>query len=147
MSAGERSSTYQPIDSSITPRFAGPSTFMRLPIVSGAHETDIAIYGVPWDGGTTNRPGPRHGPRQVREMSSMIRRFHGVTRVSPFELCRVADFGDAPTNPIDLLRSLERSAPLRDPSSRPVRLPSPSEEIISVLYRCYGRSKGKRLWV
>ncbi|HYA23007.1 MAG TPA: agmatinase [Terriglobales bacterium] len=80
---------------------------MRLPIVSDARETDIAIFGVPWDGGTTNRPGPRHGPRQVREMSSMIRRFHGVTRVSPFELCRVADLGDSPTNPIDLLRSLE----------------------------------------
>ena len=107
MSAGEKSSTYQPLDSSIIPRFSGPSTFMRLPVVSDANETDIAIYGVPWDGGTTNRPGPRHGPRQVREMSSMIRRFHGVTRVSPFELCRVADFGDAPTNPIDLLRSLE----------------------------------------
>lgn len=108
MQAGERQCTfYQPIDSSITPRFAGPSTFMRLPIVSDAKETDIAIYGVPWDGGTTNRPGPRHAPRQVREMSSMIRRFHGVTRVSPFELCRVADFGDAPANPIDLLGSLE----------------------------------------
>jgi guanidinopropionase len=98
---------YQPIDSSVTPRFAGPSTFMRLPAVSDPRETDIAIYGVPWDGGTTNRSGPRHGPRQVREMSSMIRRFHGVTRISPFELCRIADFGDAPTNPIDLLRSLE----------------------------------------
>jgi len=98
---------YQPIDSIITPRFAGPSTFMRLPVVSDARETDIAIFGVPWDGGTTNRPGPRHGPRQVREMSSMIRRFHPVTRVSPFELCRVADLGDSPTNPIDLPRSLE----------------------------------------
>ena len=103
----EGRSFYQPIDSSVIPRFAGPSTFMRLPVVSDVRETDIAIYGVPWDGGTTNRPGPRHGPRQVREMSSMIRRFHGVTRVSPFELCRVADFGDAPTNPIDLLRSLD----------------------------------------
>jgi guanidinopropionase len=98
---------YQPIDSSLTPRFAGPSTFMRLPAVSNPRETDIAIYGVPWDGGTTNRPGPRHGPRQVREMSSLIRRFHGVTRVSPFDTCRVADLGDAPTNPIDLMRSLE----------------------------------------
>src|SRR5580698_5741362 len=98
---------YEPIDSGVTPRFAGLSTFMRLPVIADPREVDIAIYGVPWDGGTTNRPGPRHGPRQVREMSSMIRRFHGVTRVSPFELCRVADFGDAPTNPIDLLQSLE----------------------------------------
>ena len=105
--AGRARESYQPIDSSITPRFAGPATFMRLPIVSDARETDIAIFGVPWDAGTTNRPGPRHGPRQVREMSTMIKRFHGVTRVSPFELCRIADFGDAPTTPIDLMGSLE----------------------------------------
>jgi guanidinopropionase len=68
---------------------------------------DIAIAGVPWDGGTTNRPGPRHGPRQVREMSSLIKRVHSVTKISPYEICRVADLGDAPVNPIDLNRSLE----------------------------------------
>jgi guanidinopropionase len=98
---------YEPIDSGITPRFAGHSTFMRLPVVTHPRELDIAIAGVPWDGGTTNRPGPRHGPRQVRDMSSLIKRVHSVTKVSPYELCRVADFGDAPVNPIDLERSLE----------------------------------------
>jgi len=98
---------YEPIDSGVTPRFAGHSTFMRLPVVSDPRQLDIAIAGVPWDGGTTNRPGPRHGPRQVREMSSLIKRVHSVTKVSPYELCRVADFGDAPVNPIDLDRSLE----------------------------------------
>ena len=98
---------YEPIDSGVTPRFAGHSTFMRLPVVSDPRELDIAIVGVPWDGGTTNRPGPRHGPRQVRDMSSLIKRVHSVTKISPYELCRVADFGDAPVNPIDLDRSLE----------------------------------------
>jgi guanidinopropionase len=98
---------YEPIDSGVTPRFAGHSTFMRLPVVSDPGELDIAIVGVPWDGGTTNRPGPRHGPRQVREMSSLIKRVHSVTKISPYELCRVADGGDAPVNPIDLDRSLE----------------------------------------
>ena len=98
---------YEPIDSGVTPRFAGHSTFMRLPVVQDPRELDVAIVGVPWDGGTTNRPGPRHGPRQVREMSSLIKRVHSVTKVSPYELCRVADFGDAPVNPIDLDRSLE----------------------------------------
>jgi guanidinopropionase len=80
---------------------------MRLPVVTEPHDLDIAIVGVPWDGGTTNRPGARHGPRQVREMSSLIKRVHSVTKISPYELCRVADFGDAPVNPIDLNRSLE----------------------------------------
>src|SRR5258706_3190174 len=98
---------YEPIDSGVTPRFAGHSTFMRLPVVSDPRQLDIAIVGVPWDGGTTNRPGPRHGPRQVRDMSSLIKRVHSVTKISPYELCRVADFGDAPVNPIDLDRSLE----------------------------------------
>ena len=97
---------FEPVDSSITPRFAGYSAFMRLPAVANASEVDIAIVGIPWDGGTTNRPGPRHGPRQVREMSSLIRRAHGVTKTVPYELCRIADLGDAPVNPIDLDRSL-----------------------------------------
>ena len=98
---------YAPVDSGVTPRFAGYSTFMRLPAISISNEVDIAVVGVPWDGGTTNRPGPRHGPRQVREMSSLIRRVHAVTKVSPYELCRVADCGDAPVNPVDLEKSLE----------------------------------------
>src|ERR1700676_4072423 len=98
---------YEPIDSGVTPRFAGHSTFMRLPVVSDPRQLDIAIVGVPWDGGTTNRPGPRHGPRQVREMSSLIKRVHAVTKTSPYEICRVADLGAAPVNPIDLNRSLE----------------------------------------
>jgi guanidinopropionase len=81
---------------------------MRLPVLADPADTDIAIFGIPWDGGTTNRPSPRHGPRQIREMSGMIRRFHGVTKKSPYEMCRVADLGDSPTNPIDLMRSLEQ---------------------------------------
>src|SRR5260370_4393889 len=98
---------HEPINAGVTRRFAGLSTFMRLPVVSDPRQLDIAIVGVPWDGDTTNRPGPRHGPRQVREMSSLIRRVHSVTKISPYELCRVADFGDAPVNPIDLDHSLE----------------------------------------
>src|ERR1700737_5145453 len=87
---------YEPIDWGVTPRFAGHSTFMRLPVVSDPREVDIAIVGVPWDGGTTNRPGPRHGPRQVREMSSLIKRGHSVTKISPENRGRVAYVGGAP---------------------------------------------------
>ena len=103
------SQQYEPVDSGVTPRFAGYSTFMQLPAMVSLSELDIAIVGIPWDGGTTNRPGPRHGPRQIREMSTLIRRVHAVTKVSPYELCRVADAGDAPINPVDLgrLESIE----------------------------------------
>jgi guanidinopropionase len=96
----------QPLDGTITPRFAGPVTFMRLPQIEDASILDIALLGVPFDLGTTNRPGARHGPRDIRHMSSIIRRVHPVTRIEPCRLCRVADAGDTPTNPADLMQSL-----------------------------------------
>ncbi len=97
----------QPLDGAITPRFAGPVTFMRLPQVEDASLLDIALVGVPFDLGTTNRAGARHGPRDIRHMSSILRRVHPVTRVEPCRLCRVADAGDTPTNPADLMQSME----------------------------------------
>ena len=96
----------KPIDSVQTPRFGAIATFMRLPHITDPTQLDIALIGVPWDGGTTNRPGARHGPRQIRDMSSMMRRVNPSTKVAPFELARVADIGDAPCNPIDLMDSL-----------------------------------------
>ena len=96
---------FQPQDSSLVPRFAGPCTFMRLPNAT-PHEVDIALIGVPFDGGTTNRTGARHGPREVRNQSSLVRRVHHVTGVSPFDQMRVADCGDAPVNPLNLDESL-----------------------------------------
>jgi guanidinopropionase len=100
----------QPISGMDVPRFAGPVTFMRLPqlALEAAQDLDIGLIGVPWDGGTTNRPGARHGPRQLREMSAMIRRVHHVSRMSPYDLANVADLGDAPVNPADLTDALAR---------------------------------------
>ena len=71
---------------------------------------DIALIGVPFDGGTTNRTGARHGPREIRNQSSLVRRVHHVTGVSPFDLARIADCGDAPVNPLDLNETLESIA-------------------------------------
>jgi guanidinopropionase len=99
-------SDFQPLDSGTVPRFAGPSTFMRLPIAR-PDEVDIALIGIPFDGGTTNRTGARHGPREIRNQSSLVRRVHHVTGVSPFDLSRVADCGDVPVNPLDLNETLE----------------------------------------
>jgi guanidinopropionase len=98
----------QPLNAALIPRFAGLSTFMRLPVFSSAAELDVALIGVPFDGGTTNRPGARHGPREIRNQSSLMRRTHHVTSVSPYDRIRVGDLGDAPVNPIDLLDSLSR---------------------------------------
>jgi len=98
-------SNFQPLDSGLVPRFAGPSTFMRLP-TARPDQVDIALVGVPFDGGSTNRTGARHGPREIRNQSSLVRRVHHVTGKSPFDLARVADCGDAPVNPLSLEESL-----------------------------------------
>jgi guanidinopropionase len=56
---------------------------------------DIGLIGVPFDGGVTNRTGARHGPREIRNQSSLIRRMNQATGISPHDLCSVADVGDA----------------------------------------------------
>ncbi len=98
----------EPLSGTVVPRFGEVATFMRLPIERDAAKLDIALVGVPWDGGTTNRPGARHGPREIRNMSTLMRRVHHVSLVAPYELCRVGDHGDASVNPIDLMDSLKR---------------------------------------
>ena len=107
-----KKSFFEPISGFELPRFAGMPTFMRLPHVGLGHdkitEVDIGIIGAPWDAGTTNRPGPRHGPRQVRDMSTMIRAQHGVNNLRPFDLKNCADLGDIAPNPASLEDSLKR---------------------------------------
>jgi guanidinopropionase len=98
----------QPTDAAAVPRYAGIATFMRLPYVPSPAGLDIALYGMPWDGGTTNRAGARHGPREVRSQSSLMRRVHHITKTAPFNLARIADIGDVPVNPIDLIDGLKR---------------------------------------
>ena len=98
----------QPVDAAVVPRFAGFATFMRLPAVNSAAGLDIALTGIPWDGGTTNRAGARHGPREIRSQSSLMRRVHHVSGTEPFSIARIADVGDVSVNPIDLRDALKR---------------------------------------
>ena len=88
-----------------TPRFTEIPTFMRAPVARSLDGLDIALIGLPYDGAVSNRPGARHGPREIRTQSSMSRSTHHVTKVNPFELCRVADVGD-----VRLTRSLDVAA-------------------------------------
>ena len=103
---------FHPVSGFDVPRFAGVPTFMRLPHVDLDHpriaDVDIGLIGIPWDSGTTNRPGPRHGPRQLRDMSTMIRAQNGATGVRPFEAANCADLGDVGPNPADISDSLDR---------------------------------------
>ena len=103
---------FHPVSGFDLPRFAGIPTFMRLPHIAPDHprfaEVEVGLIGVPWDGGTTNRPGPRHGPRQLRDASTMIRAGHGASGVRPFEAMACADLGDVGPNPADLADSMAR---------------------------------------
>lgn len=103
---------FRPVSSLELPRFAGLATFMRLPHLGLDHprlsEVEVGLIGAPWDAGTTNRPGPRHGPRQIRDLSTMIRAENGATGIRPFEARRCADLGDVAPNPAGLEDSLAR---------------------------------------
>jgi guanidinopropionase len=105
-----RSNFNQPMSGLITPRFGGIATFYRLPHVplDKAEKLDIGIVGIPWDGGTTNRPGPRHAPRQMRDQSSMVRKMHQTTRIVPYDIANIADLGDCPVNPANVDDALKR---------------------------------------
>ena len=98
--------TIKPTSSMQTPRFADIATFFRLPIIKDLEKLDYCICGVPWDGGTTNRPGARHGPREIRNSSSLVRLYHPRSLKSPYDKFNVADIGDCPVNPADLKDSL-----------------------------------------
>ena len=78
------------------PRYREIATFMRAPLTRDLAGVGIGMIGVPFDGGVTNRPGARHGPREIRNMSSLMRAIHHVSGINPYALCKVADLGDVP---------------------------------------------------
>ena len=99
--------TNQPLSGNDMPRFAGPVTFMRLPTADGAAELDAAFIGVPFDIGTSNRPGARLAPREIRDESRMIRPYNMATRAAPYDSLMVADIGDVPINTFNLAKSID----------------------------------------
>ena len=93
------------------PRYTGIPTFMRAPHAEDMKNVDLGLIGVPFDGGVTNRTGARHGPREIRNQSSLMRRMNQSTGISPHDLCRIADLGDAwIQKPFHLEESLDEIA-------------------------------------
>ena len=97
---------FKPFDSGRVPRYQEIATFMRAARAAIAPPLEVALLGVPLDLGATYRVGARHGPAAVREASRLIRQVNPSTGVAPFQLCKVADVGDAPTDPLDVVRSV-----------------------------------------
>ena len=96
----------QPLGGNDMPRFGGPVTMMRLPEAPSAAGLDVAFVGIPMDIGTSNRPGTRLGPRQIRDESRMLRPYNMATGAAPFDHLQVADLGDVPINTFDLKKSV-----------------------------------------
>ncbi|WP_342640644.1 agmatinase [Rhodoligotrophos ferricapiens] len=101
------SRAFQPVDSSVTPRYAEIATFMRAARAEIAPPLEIALAGVPLDLGASYRSGARQGPAGVREASRLIRQVNPTTNVAPYRLCNIADVGDAPTHPLSVERSVD----------------------------------------
>ena len=93
----------QPVSGTIVPRFAGPSTFARLPELRDVSRCDIAILGIPFDAGTSYRPGARFGPQSIRQASRHLRtQYHPSYDTEPFVEQQVADAGDISCNPFNI---------------------------------------------
>jgi agmatinase len=122
MATGARD--FQPPDAFVSPRFGQIATFMRLPHRRDPAGLDVALVGIPYDGGTSYRTGARFGPREIRAQSAMIRPYSHPQRVAPFERLRIADYGDIDVVPISIERTFEaierEIAPLLDAGVVPV---------------------------
>ena len=99
----------QPVSGKIVPRYAGPSTFARIPELRDVDSCDVAIIGVPFDAGTSYRPGARFGPQAVRQASRQLRtNYHPNYDVEPFKVQQVADAGDITCNPFNIDEAIKQ---------------------------------------
>lgn len=114
---------YEPWDAFEAPRFTGPRTYARLPYVKDLDEVDAAVFGMPWDGGTSFRSGARFGPEGVRSASGMIRTYNAVQKVQVFGALSTIDYGDAPTVPGYIEDTLDRITKFVRPLAE-ARIPS-----------------------
>jgi agmatinase len=101
--------SYRPVNPLKSPRFGDIATFNRLPYVPDlkGQSVDIAILGVPFDGGTTFRPGARFAPRAVRDASVLCRNYNPNLEVHVYEKLNIVDGGDISVNPINIQTTFE----------------------------------------
>ena len=95
-----------PLDPQQLPRFAGISTFARLPQIHEVPDFDIAVLGIPFDSGVSYRPGARFGPTAIRNASRLLRPYNPAQDAAPFDLAQVVDAGDLGVNPFNIEKAL-----------------------------------------
>ena len=114
----EDGGTVGPVDGLQVPRYAGHSTFARLPRLEDVDDYHVAVVGVPFDSGVTYRPGARFGPSYIRQGSRLLRPYNPALEVSPFAGVQVVDAGDIATNPFSIEQALQQvEAGVRDLSA------------------------------
>ncbi len=96
------------VDATVVPRFSGAATFARLPRLDEVSKADIAVVGIPFDAGTSYRPGARFGPAHIRESSRLLRPYNPAQAASPFVLAQVVDAGDIAVNPFNIPQAIEQ---------------------------------------
>jgi len=96
------------LDSLAVPRYAGFTTFARLPRLEDVASYDVAVLGVPFDSGVTYRPGARFGPSHIRQASRLLRPYNPAVDVSPFQSLQVVDAGDVACTPFDIVTAVEQ---------------------------------------
>jgi agmatinase len=102
----EQNQPVQPVDGTVVPRYAGFSTFARLPRITDVPTYDVAVVGIPFDTGVSYRPGARFGPAHVRQCSRVLRPYHPQMQVSPFATQQVVDAGDIACTPYDIAKAV-----------------------------------------
>lgn len=112
------------VDGLKVPRYAGLTTFARLPRLEDVDDYDVAVVGVPWDSGVTYRPGARFGPSAIRQASRLLRPYNPALDAQPFRDAQVVDAGDVAANPFDIARAIDQTreglAALITPAGRPI---------------------------
>jgi len=101
---------------SLNEAYAGILSFLRFPFSRDLENADIAVLGIPYDLGTTGRPGARFGPRAVREASAMVGEFEYGVWPWDYHLLdkkKIIDYGDVgnfTAYPERLLKEVEKTA-------------------------------------
>ena len=117
---------FKPKDSSMSPRFVGPRTFMRLPYENTLENVDFLIMGVPFDTAASNRTGQRYGPQSIRDFSVLLRPYNPDQDINIFDYCSGIDYGDVDVIPGNVLKTYdqitEKLAPILDKGIIPIMM-------------------------
>lgn len=112
------------VDGMKVPRYAGLTTFARLPRLEDVQDYDVAVVGVPFDSGVTYRPGARFGPAHIRQASRLLRPYNPALDAQPFRDAQIVDAGDIAANPFDIEEAIQQTraglAALMTSTGRPV---------------------------